>query len=352
MGNWSRRRLSEALRSWLAQGIILTLMAGAAALSGNRNLVLLATTFFILCALVIALHVFLGNSGIVSFGNLAFFAAGAYTTAILTIPPETKAVALPLLPPFLQNIQLDLVPAVLAGAIAAGLLALITGVVLTRMPTNAMAMATLALLVMVHTTLNNWKAVTRGTIGIYGVPRNMTLAGALIGLLVIVGIALLYKASPAGLRLMATREDPLAAQSLGVRVGPVRLTGWVMGALLMGAGGSFWAQNVVAFGPDTFYFRDTFNMIAMLVIGGQASVTGTIAGCFIVTLISELLRPLESGLVIGATQLPRLDGVVYFSVALLILVVLVIRPSGLLGSWELTLPSWPWLKRRAEDTSA
>ena len=352
MGSWSRRRLGEALRSWLTQSVLLALVAGVAALTGDRNLILLVTSFFILSAMIVALQVFLGNSGIVSFGNLAFFATGAYTAAILTIPPETKAVALPMLPSFLQNIQLGLLPAVLGGAIAAGLLALLTGVVLTRMPANAMAMATLALLVMVHTTINNWEAVTRGTIGIYGIPRNVTLAKALIVLVVTAGLALLYKASPVGLRLLATREDPLAAQSLGIHVGSVRLIGWLLGALLMGAGGSFWAQNVVAFGPDTFFFRDTFNMLAMLVIGGQASVTGAIAGCFIVTAISELLRPLESGLVVGATQLPRLDGVVHFSVALLILFFLIFRPSGLLGGWELTLPGWPQLRKDAKDMTA
>lgn len=346
MRNWSRRRFLSAVRSWLALSLLLLLVAALATLFGDAGTVLFVTSLFILCMMVVALQTFIGNSGIVSFGNLAFFATGAYTTAIVTMPPDVKLTALPALPLHLQQIQLGLIAAVVVGALAAGLLALVTGVFLTRMPSSAMAMATLALLVVVHTTINNWKAVTRGTIGIYGIPRNVTLTNALIGVILVVGVALLYKASPAGLRLQATREDELAARSLGIACSSERLAGWIMGALLMGAGGSFWAQNVLAFGPDTFFFRDTFNMLAMLVIGGQASVTGAVAGTFAVSLLGELLRPLESGLLIGTVQLPRLDGIVHFSVALLILGVLILRPSGLLNGWELTLPRWSTLRRR------
>lgn len=340
MGRWSQRRLTGAIRSWLGISFLILLLLGVTILLGNENFNLLVTNTLILSTMIVSLQVFIGNSGIVSFGNLAFFATGAYTTAILTIPPKTKATALPLLPTILSNIQLGLLPAVLGGAIAAGILAFVTGIVFTRMKANAMAMATLSLLVMIHTILNNWKAVTRGTIGIYGIPKNVTIWTALLGFIVITGIALLYKALPFGLHLQASREDSLATKSLGIHIGSVRLYGWVLGALLMGAGGSLWAQNVYAFAPGTFFFSNTFNMIAMLIIGGQGSVTGAVTGCFVVTMVGEILRPLESGLLIGTFQLPRLDGVVNFSVALLILIVLIFRPSGLLGNWELSIPNF------------
>jgi branched-chain amino acid transport system permease protein len=215
--------------------------------------------------------------------------------------------------------------------------ALITGLALSRMAEGAMAMATLALLVMLHTIFANWEPVTRGTIGVYGIPRNVTVFNAWVSTVVISGLALLFKASPAGLCLQASRDDPLATRMLGVSVVKTRLAGWVLSALLMGAGGAMWAQNHLAFGPNQFYYAETFTLLSMLVIGGICSVSGAIAGVAVVTVVGELLRGLENGLTIGTWfTLPELPGVVQMTIALLIIVVLILRPQGLLGLNELS----------------
>src|SRR4030042_1683451 len=180
MKSWSTHRLSIATNSWIVLSILLAITAIVMSLIGNRNLVVVGTNFFVLASMIVALQVFIGNSGIVSFGNLAFFAVGAYSTALLTIPPEIKSVALPLLPAVLQNLQVSFLPSVIGGALTAAIVAVVTGIIFTRMPENAMAMATLALLVIVHTTINNWEPVTRGSIGIYGIPRNTTMMNALL----------------------------------------------------------------------------------------------------------------------------------------------------------------------------
>jgi branched-chain amino acid transport system permease protein len=354
MKRWSLRRLSEGLNTWITLSIILAVIAAIIMISGNHKLRLIGTNFLILTALVIALQVFIGNSGIISFGNLAFFAVGAYSTALLTIPPDIKVVALKSLPPIIQNLHVGFLPAVFGGALIASLVAVVTGMVFTRMPDNAMAMATLALLVIVHTTIVNWDAVTRGTIGIYGIPSNSTMLNVLLCLMAVIVLALLFKASPIGLRLLAIRENKLAATTIGIHVENTKLFSWILSGFLMGAGGALWAQNVVAFGPDSFFFRDTFNMLAMLIIGGQASVSGAVVGCLIVTVISELLRPIEAGLVLGTMHLPRLDGFVPFAIAILILLVLIYRPSGILGSHEIVVPIKHWLtkkKRKLDNES-
>lgn len=339
---WSRQRLVAAVRAWLWLSLALALLAGITALWGDRGLGRIVTNFLIVSALVVALQVFVGNSGILSFGHVAFFGLGAYTAALLAIPPQIKTQALPALPVSLQQIEFGLGLATLAGTLVAGAVALVLGLALARMREQAMAMATLALLVMMHTTFANWEAVTRGTIGLYGVPRTITLLTALLGVMLISGAALLFKASPTGLRLQATRDDSLAAQSLGIDIIRVRLAGWVVSALLMGAGGALWAQNILAFGPDQFFFSQTFTFLSMLVIGGLSSVTGAVAGAAIVTLVSELLRNLETGLVIGALRIPELPGLVQLAVAVLIMVVLIVRPAGLFGQQEIRikLPGW------------
>jgi branched-chain amino acid transport system permease protein len=334
MGNWSRRRLVASGRTWLILSAILLLVGGGASLWGDANMVRITTNFFLLCALVVALQVFVGNSGIVSFGHVAFFGVGAYTSALLTIPPHIKERALPMLPASLINLETGLVTATIGGALVALWVALFTGLALARMQERAMAMATLALLVMMHTVFTNWEAVTRGTIGIYGIPRNIDLWLALGGIILIGGLALLFKASPTGLYLQVSREDPLAAQTIGINLFRVRLIGWLVSGSLMGSAGALWAQNILAFGPDQFYFAETFTLLSMLVIGGLGSVSGAVTGAAVVTLVSELLRDLEGGFRLGPLSIPELPGLVQLAVAILIMIVLIFRPAGLLGQRE------------------
>jgi branched-chain amino acid transport system permease protein len=342
---WSRRRLSGAARSWLSVSILLALVVAIASIWGNRSFTIIVTTFLIYTSMVVAYQMFMGNSGIVSFGHVAFFGIGAYTAALLNIPPEVKEVALPSLPTILQQTQTGALLAILIASVFSGLIALLIGIVISRMREDAMGIATFALLVIVYTVIHNWEEVTRGGLGLYDIPNVMTPVYALIGLTIILGVALLYKASPAGLRIQGAREDPLAAQSLGCHLTPVRLLCFVLSAMIMAAGGGMWAHNIRAFGPASFFFRDTFNMIAMMIIGGQASVTGAVAGSAVVAVVSELMRFPEKGMVIGTIQIPAIYGAVQLSVALIILVTLILRPSGIMGAKELEIPFSQWIKK-------
>lgn len=345
ISGWSRRRLVSAARSWLSLFIMAALLVIATNLIKNKSLTLVVTSFLIYTSLVIAYQIFMGNSGIVSFGQVAFFGIGAYSASILNIPPAVKEIALPAIPPFIQQMQTGAISAIILASILSGLVALLIGIVISRMEENAMGIATFALLVIVYTVIHNWKAVTRGGLGVYGIPNVMTPNFALVGLMIIVGVALLYKASPLGLFVQGAREDPLAAKSLGNHLVPVRLFCFVVSAMVMAAGGGMWAHHVRAFGPASFFFHDTFNMIAMMVIGGQASVSGAIFGSGVVTIVSEAIRPLETGLVIGKTQIPEFYGAVQFSLAVLILVTLILRPEGIMGVKEFNIPFSQWKKK-------
>jgi branched-chain amino acid transport system permease protein len=346
MSRWSRHRLTEAGRSFLALALCMAVAAVGVDLWDDFSVTRVATDFFIVAGLVVALQVFVGNSGIVSFGHVAFFGTGAYVAALVTIPPAIKAVALPELPGAIQDLEAGLALAVVLGAMAAVILALVTGIALARMQEAALAMATLALLVLTHTVFANWADVTRGTIGIFGIPRTVTLWIAMGGGIAAIGLALAFKASPVGLALQATRDDPLAARSLGINVARTRLFGWAISALLMGGMGALWAANALAFGPNEFFFAETFTLLSMLVIGGMASVSGAVAGAAVVTIATELLREVERGLTIGPLSLPELPGAVQLAIALLIMVTLVFRPAGLFGGHELRVPvALPWRSR-------
>jgi branched-chain amino acid transport system permease protein len=254
-----RSRLVGALTGW---GLLAAMLGGVAALvsvAGTRQLERTTTDFLLAASLVVALQTFVGNSGIVSFGHIGFVGIGAYVTALVTIPQILKADALPELPGLLARAELGLLPTLVLSVLAAALLAALVGGAMARMSELGFAMATLALLVMVHALLANWDSVTRGGYGIYGIPSNTTMWVALGGLLTMALLARLYRASRSGLRLQATREDPLSARSVGVHVERSRFTGWVLSAAMMGAAGSLLAQHLLAFDPDQFFFALTFS---------------------------------------------------------------------------------------------
>jgi len=332
--NWSRRRLAESARTFIVLGLVFTVIAVVIETVLGRSDSRIATEFMLVTSMVIAIQVYVGNSGLVSFGHIAFFAIAAYVAGLAALPPERLASIAPDVPAWLANLEASLPVAVGLALVAVVIFAAFTGVPFARMKASVVSAATLALLVLVHSVINLWSGVTHGPLGLVNVPDLVNTWVVLGTCLIITAAALLFRASPWGLRLQAVREDEVAAAALGIPIARTRFTGWMVSAVLMGLGGSVWALNAMAFAPAQFYFTDTFAMLSMLVIGGLGSVTGAVLGAAIVTVLSELLRNLEGGIVIGGLEIPELPGIVQMATAVLILLILIWRPGGLLGNEE------------------
>jgi branched-chain amino acid transport system ATP-binding protein/branched-chain amino acid transport system permease protein len=328
-------RLRPALGGWAVISILLLIAMFAVRSFGSNASERTFVVFLVNVALVISLQVFIGNSGIVSFGHVAFMGIGAYTTALVTIPHVLRTAQLPELPSFLQTAELGLVPAIVVSALVAVIVAAVFGGAVIRMTESTMAMATLALLVVVHTFLQNATTFTRGSLGLAGVPVRTKIEIGTAAAILFVLLGRLYKESGPGLRLRATREDSLSAAALGTNVIGVRYGSWLLSAGMMGAAGSLWAQSVIAFNANQFYFAITFALLAMLVIGGRTSVSGAVAGAAIITFLTDSLARVEQGVRIGPWILPRISGTVQFAIALLIIVTLILRPEGLFDRWEI-----------------
>jgi branched-chain amino acid transport system permease protein len=327
-------RLRPALAGSAVIAVVLLVGAVAVRVVGSDLASRTYVVFLLNVMLVVSFQLFIGNGGIVSFGHIAFMGVGAYLTALIAIPEAIKATQLPALPDWLATTEQGLVMAVIASALLCAVLAVVLGGGLIRMTESGMAMATLALLVVAHTLFVNWEAVTRGGLGLFGIPVRTSTGVGVVGAIAFVVLARLYKESGPGLRLRATREDTLSAAAGGTNVVRTRFGAWVLSAAMMGAAGSLWAQAVIAFDGNQFYFAATFATLAMLVIGGRASVTGAVAGAAIVTFLSDTLARVERGVTIGPWELPRITGTVQFAIALLIIVTLVWRPEGLFDRWE------------------
>jgi branched-chain amino acid transport system permease protein len=311
-----------------------------------------AVKMFLMLMIVLGLQIFSGNSGVLSFGHVAFMAIGAYSSALLTIPTEIKKFTYLTMPHFLKfwifPAQLNWLEGTLAGAGFALVFALITAAPIVRLNGVAAGIATLAILVIVHEFDYQTSAVTRGTSTQIGVPTTTTFLSVLCWALIFIGVAFAFQQSRFGLRLRASRENERAAKSVGVRVPVERAIAWTISGFVVGVAGALYGHYFGGtFGPDDFWFNNGFNIvllsIAMLVVGGMTSVTGAVVGCYFITIIYEAFRRWEVNGLGGATP-PA--GTANLVLALMLLLTLILRPKGLTGGKEVPWPTEWRLPRR------
>jgi branched-chain amino acid transport system permease protein len=297
-----------------------------------------ATQGLINLVAVVGLYVFVGNSGVLSFGNAAFMAVGAYVSALLTMKPTAKSVFLPELPAAIAHAEWPSLAGALAGGGAAALLAFLVGMPLMRLSGVAASIATFAVLVVVYIVLGNWTAVTGGQNSLMGLPSYVDLWTALGWALAAIVTAFAYQETRSALQLRASREDEPAAQAAGVNVVRHRLIAFVISAFLSGIAGVLLAHFLGIVRVENFYLDLTFLIVAMLIIGGRGSLTGAVAGALVIAVLTELLRQIEIGVQIGKTTIGAPPGVGDVILALIMLLIILFRPNGLAGGRELTWP--------------
>jgi branched-chain amino acid transport system permease protein len=315
----------------------LAIVACAVLLGAAGPASLQATIALALCNLVIVLglQVFIGNSGVYSFGQLGFAALGAYLAALLTIPAAFASLQTPALPVLLVDLQPGLAGTLLVATACSGLLAAIVGLPLMRTSTLAIPISTFAFLIVVYNILANWDAVTGGSAGLISIPTDTGLAAAGLCAAAAVLIALAYKFSPSGRRLAATREDEVAARSIGISVTRERLIAFVISAVLCAAGGALSVHQSGVLGPATFYFAATVTTLTMLVLGGARSVLGAVLGTAAVTLAGEILHGVEDGVQIsGVISIGEAPGIAAIGLGLLLLATMIGLPEGISGGRE------------------
>lgn len=287
---------------------------------------------------VIGLYIFVGNSGVFSFGHIAFMAIGGYVSAILTIAPMKKAVALDL-PVWLETLQLPVIAAAPVAILGAGGFALLIAWPFMRLRGIALPMATFALLVIVHVVALNWQQVTGGRQALVGLPRTTGLWTAFAVAAAALIVAALYDRTRHGLALRCSRESEVAAAATGIDVERERLIAFALSAMVVAAGGLLYAHFLGTMTANTFYLDLTFVTLTMLVVGGMRSLTGACAGVALVSVTSELFRSIERGVDLGAFTVSAPPGLQEIALALILLIILIMRPHGIVGDWELTWPS-------------
>lgn len=332
-----RRRMSATTPALLA--LLLLGFALAATLLGDRATARMAAETLIRVTMVVGFWIFVGNSGVVSFGHAAFGCIGAYASAWLTLKPAMKATLLPGLPGVLAAADWHVLPAAIAGGVVAALVALVTGAAILRLSGIAASIATFAFLAMINTIWANWTPVTGGTSSVVGLDRYVTPWVALGWAVAAIGIAAVHAASASGLALRATREDEVAAAASGIDRYRHRLLAYTLSAFCCGVGGALMGHFIGVINPDGFYLSLTFLMLAMLVVGGVASLSGAVVGVLSLSVAVEVLVRMEKGLSVGQTSFALPPGSQEIIIAIAMILVLIFRPAGLLAGREIMLPA-------------
>ena len=260
---------------------------------------------------VIGLNFAFGYAGLITLAQAGFVGCGAYITAILS---TTLGVS-----PFLS------IPAAVVGS---GLIAVIIGLPMLRLKGHYLALATLGFNVSFVIVATNWKSVMGGTDGISGIP-SLALPGwpiandhryyyvLWLALALATWCAWRIRNSHIGLAMIAVRDDEIATGAASVGVTRIKLQAFALSALYAGLAGALFAHMTNFVAPDDFALGHSIIYLAMLIIGGEGSILGSIAGAIIVTFMPELMRDLGTAYMI-----------VFGSLMLLILIFL---PKGLLS---------------------
>jgi len=308
--------LMSQMTGWLSYGSFFLVFAGSFAI------------------IVLGLNLQWGYTGLFNVGVAGFVAVGAYTSAILTTPDAPERIG---------GFGWPVAAGWLMAMAASGLCSLLVGLVALRLRHDYLAITTFGIAVTIQLVATNAQGLTGGPFGVQFIPK--PLQGWLgTGLpwtlgylaLVLALLALAYGAlerlvrSPWGRVLRAIREDEDAAASLGKRAFVFRLQSFVIGGALMGLGGAVYAHFVGYIAPEDFLPILTFQLWAMLIVGGSGNNRGALLGAFVVwgfwTAAGGLLR----GVVPQAEQ-ARAAALQVVLIGALIALMLVLRPRGIVG---------------------
>lgn len=303
---------------------------------------------FNLCAiyiiLALSMNLLNGFTGLFSLGHAGFMAIGGYVCALLTMSPAQKTLNFYLQPivPWLSNVQIPFVPALLiAGGVSAGFAWLI-GTPVLRLRDDYLAIATLGFAEIIRVVITNLQSVTNGALGLKGLPKyaNTYIVWFCAALAVVFMIALIHSAY--GRSLKAVRDNEIAAQAMGINVAKVKIVSFVISGFMAGIGGALLAHFMQTIDPKMFVFSLTYNILLIVVLGGNGSITGSVIASIVVTVMMEVLRFLDGPmnfLFIHTQGIPGIRMVVF---SLLLMIVVIYRQKGLMGTNEF---SWDALAK-------
>lgn len=284
----------------------------------TQSFYLTQATFAGIYAIVaIGLGLLMGYAGQISLGQAAFYGIGAYTTAVLTTTLGWS--------PWISLLFALLFP---------GLLAFIMGYTMSRLSGYYLAMATLALGIIVHSLLVEWRDVTKGASGFFGIPQ-INLFGYTINqgipyyylvwffVILILIISLNIVHSRVGRALRSIHDSEIASSSMGVNTGKYKMQIFILSAMFAGLAGWLFAHMSYSISPSSFTFDASIIFLAMVVLGGSGSVWGAMIGALLIKILGIIVHMLGKQFTIITSDF---EHVIY---GLILVLVVIFMPRGL-----------------------
>lgn len=333
-------RYGQAGLGGLMLAAILIIAAVLYASGGESSRDIVANQLLISAIMVIGLQVFIGNTGVMSFGHMAFGTVAGYVVALLIMPVNRKERQIPDAPFGLVEAQATPLVATLVAVAVVIIIALLLGLALSRPGQGAFAatIITLALLEIVHEAALAWNNVTDGGTGLGFIPRLESRFPIFVVLILTLVGARIFSETYTGRWARAAREDDVAANILGVDIRGPRIIALVLSVAIVALGASLRVQDVGAMTPRLMFFDYTLLILAMLIVGGRRTVTGAVLGVVLIFVGNEVARLTGSnwggGVVPGfgwlfRPTLPQL----FLGAAMLGMMLL--RPEGIIKDWEI-----------------
>ncbi len=271
--------------------------------------------------LTLSLNLIVGFTGLPSLGHIAFTCVGAYTSSMLALNYG--------IPPWIGLV---------IGACIASITGLIVGFAAIQLKGDYLAFATFGLGVIVYAVSKNWVALTRGPMGLPGIP-GFTIPGfelrpvwaylLLVTIFVFITAFIINRIvhSPFGRILKSIREDELASLSIGKDINKYKLMVFVIGAFFAGIAGSLYAHYITFIDPSSFTPMESITVLLMVVFGGMGSMKGSFLGALVLVIFPEMLRFLGMP---GSFAAP-LRQMIY---GLLLIILMIKRPQGIIGKYR------------------
>ncbi|MFA5576597.1 MAG: branched-chain amino acid ABC transporter permease [Tissierellaceae bacterium] len=278
----------------------------------SKNTYALRTSILVLIYIVLALSLnfVLGFAGQLSMGHSAFYAVGAYTTAILTV-----------------NYNVPFWISLIFSALVAAIFGLLLGVPTLRLKGDYLAITTIGFGEILRLILINWTSFTRGPAGIPGIPspsifgytiRTNTGYFYILYVLALMTIFISHRLlnSRLGRGLIAIRDDEVAAEAMGVNPTFLKILAFVLGAAIAGIVGGIFASFIHYVNPDNFTYMESVVILTMVVLGGVGSIPGVIVGATVLAILPEALRGISTyryaiyGILLAMMMIVRPQGII------------------------------------------
>ena len=265
----------------------------------------IVTLLAINCIAAMGVSLFTGFTGIFTLGHAGYMAVGAYTTAILTI-----------------KLHVPWALAIIAGGILAMIVAYLIGLPTLKLVGDYYTIASLGLGEAIRLIIENWNSVTRGARGYPGIPGFTTMPVA-VGFMIVMAIGMFFLInSNYGRAFKACRDDYIAASLLGFNTSRYRVFSLAISGFYCGVAGALLGGFMLFIQPVMFDMAKSTELVSTVVFGGLGSMSGCLLGTTILTLVTELFRPIS-----------QYRMLIY---GLVLVLVMVLRPEGLMGTRELT----------------